>query len=103
MDHTMPVPRRSQEDDIRPILALLQEAETRVHALEEAVEEGAACSTVLGRLVEVRATLDRAALTVLDRYLEACLSDPACLEPKRLLRILDLFLRLAPTRGEVPR
>ncbi len=96
------MPRRiPQEDNARPILALLQEAEARVRALEEAVKGGAECSAVLDRLAEVRATLDRAALTILERHLEACLSDPARLEPKTLLRVLDLLLRLTP--GSPPR
>ncbi len=98
----MSMPRRiPQEDNARPILALLQEAEARVRALEEAVKGGAECSAVLDRLAEVRATLDRAALTILERHLEACLSDPARLEPKTLLRVLDLLLRLTP--GSPPR
>lgn len=88
-------------DDPQPILALLEKAEDRVRALEKAVEEGAECSTVLQRLAEVRATLNQAGLTVLDRYLDTCFSDPAHLEPRTLLRVLDLFLRLAP--GSPPR
>lgn len=88
--------RVSTEGDPRPILALLEEAEARVRALEQVVEGGAECTAVLERLEEVRATLDRAGLTILDRYLEACLSDPARLEPRTLLRVLDLILRLAP-------
>jgi|YNPNPStandDraft_1061719.scaffolds.fasta_scaffold134543_2 DNA-binding FrmR family transcriptional regulator len=92
------------EDHAQPILALLREAEARVRALEKAVEGKAECSEVLERLADVRAALDRAALAILDRHLEACLSDPARLEPKKLLHILDLFLRLAPARaGKAPR
>ncbi|MGC8839427.1 MAG: metal-sensing transcriptional repressor [Anaerolineae bacterium] len=95
--------RPSSQGDPQRVLALLREAEACVHSLEEVVEEGAECAAVLERLAEVRATLEQAALTILEHYLETCLSDPAHLEPRTLLRVLDLFLRLAPVRGKVPR
>lgn len=83
--------------DLGPILALLREAEARARALQEAMESGVDCAVVLQRLAEVRTLLDQASLCILDGYLEDCLASPSHMDAQKLLRVLELFLRLMPS------
>ncbi|NLE77031.1 MAG: hypothetical protein GX605_09830 [Chloroflexi bacterium] len=85
--------------DRESILEILGQAEEAVRQVQGQVECACKCGTSVIKLMETRALLDRAGILILNHYLDQCFSDPAEMDPQRLLRALELFFRMMPPQG----
>ena len=77
-------------------LVRLRRIEGQIRGLQRMVESGKDCSAILTQLLAVRAALDAVVPSVLQVYVETCLNEPDEKTVRdKLLRVIDLFLRLA--------
>ena len=83
------------------ILTRLRKIEGQARGLQRMVAEGRDCEAILTQVMAARAALDKIALTVAAEHLDQCIMGLMG-EPDgrtRILRTMELFLKLSPAGG----
>jgi CsoR family transcriptional regulator, copper-sensing transcriptional repressor len=85
------------------ILTRLRKVEGQVRGLQRMISEDRDCEAILTQLMAARAALDKTALSIAGEHLDFCV-DGLIDQPDsriRILRTMELFLKLSPSGGEM--